>query len=187
MCFQATEESQTEPLRVSCLASSGQVLTIEGATGEHLLRTGPLVPVVIVGAHGVERGYALIDSGSSTTCVTLDAAERLKLRHTSRKPGYSAGGPTTNAHVETVMQIPIKDEAGKQITVQIAGEFAALPDLERYYRDLDLKAGAETVNVIGLIGRDILKYGSLLYDGARCRWELQFDPEAIGRADDRAA
>ena len=111
-------------------------------------------------------GYALIDTGAMDSCLSGAAVAALVLPKAGEASHHGAHGqaslPTYDAHLVLAFQAT----DGQRTTIEKKGRFAALHQLEKYFdpfRPRDVVGGPHTH--VGVIGRDILQYMTLTYDG----------------------
>lgn len=77
----------------------------------------------------------------------------------------------------SVYMVDRKNRHNRKITWE--GEAQGVPELEKHSEAIGLKFGGERTDYIGLLGRDVLRYTTLTYDGTRGGWAIKFDINAI--------
>jgi hypothetical protein len=121
-------------------------------------------------------GELLIDTGASSTCISQQAASELGLQALRLMPNYGAGGISQLPVFWVHLAISITDEkSGAMRTLEREYEAVGVPDLEKAMDPLNLGQGDRRVRLIGLLGRDIMRHATLVYDGPSARYELKFD------------
>ena len=141
---------------------------------EQYRRTGTPAPKPV-------SGFVLVDTGATETCISLKAAEELGLLPRRMKRTYSAGGLARNPVFWARLMIEIQTAVGTT-TAGLDDEVVSVPHLEDSIRALGIKVGAPRrsaakvpVRLIGLLGRDLLRHATLLYEGTRAHFRLTFD------------
>ena len=126
-------------------------------------------------------GFLLVDTGASSTCISLDAANELGLLPRRLASNYGAGGVTSNPVFWARLLVEIQNEHGAT-TAEMDDEVVAIPNLEESLRPLDVKAylkqapeSSQPVRLIGLLGRDFLSHATLLYEGSKGHCRLTLD------------
>jgi len=129
-------------------------------------------------------GVLLLDTGATNTCISLKAAQTLGLTATRIQDGYGAGGLHRNPVFFATLEISIADEkTGKITTIGWEQEVQGIPDLELHAQGLQY--AGESVEVVGLLGRDILRHTRLAYDGIDGRFEITFDLKSLQQQPSR--
>lgn len=124
-----------------------------------------------------EVGALLVDTGATTTCISLDAAHRLGLKPTRIARGYGAGGEHRNPVFLARLNISIQNPKTKAVTtIEWEMEVQGIPELERHS---ELAYGGRPMRVVGLLGRDILQHCRLSYDGIKGIIQITFDLESL--------
>lgn len=117
-------------------------------------------------------GLLLLDTGAVATCIAVHTAELLGLRPTRLATGYGAGGEHTNPVFFASLTI---DSAGSKRPLVWQGEVQGIPDLEKYAEDLALEIHGMPAHIVGLLGRDLLRFAKLEYDGIVGSLEVRFE------------
>jgi hypothetical protein len=162
--------------------------------------TGPLVPAAwtipetleeLYRKHGVPvpppvQGFLLVDTGATSTCITMEAAAELQLMPRRISRSYGAGGLTENPMFWARLQIDIDNTQGAVTTAELDQEVAGIPGLEACYANLDVKFSRKLGNVpptkvrlIGLLGREFLRHATLLYEGSKGHARLTLDMDSF--------
>jgi hypothetical protein len=121
-------------------------------------------------------GYMLIDTGATGTCIALDVAQEMGLTPIRLTQSYGAHGLQENpiffAHLDVVFDAP-----GKAATA-ITGDrdVTGVKDLHKFIDHMQIKPTPGFPHrLIGLLGRDWLRHGTLLYEGSKGRFEFKLD------------
>ncbi len=126
-------------------------------------------------------GMILLDLGATTTCISLDIADELQLVQTRMRTSHGAGGiyrsPVFKARLAVSIPSP-GDEATPLVWEQ---ETAGIPDIDKYVEEVDLRVDGSRVRHLGLLGRDILRYAVVYYNGITGRFQINFDVDQIPR------
>jgi hypothetical protein len=157
---------------------------------EFLLFYGPLlvaswsVPQAMIDARQQQglpipqpaHGSLLLDTGASISCISLKAADALGLTPTRMASGYGAGGPTHNPIFFAKLEISISNQSATT-SFSWEQEVQGVPDLEKQCQNLQY-LGAPT-ELVGLLGRDILRHTRVKYDGIQGKTRIEFDLTAF--------
>ncbi len=147
---------------------------VPGALEDALRSAGNPVPRPVV-------GVLLLDTGASGTCVSIKAAEALGLTALRIAHGYGSGGDTYNPVYFGRLEIPITDaNSGVSTQIFLEQEVQGIPKLEKHTEATGLTYAGARVDLIGLLGRDVLQHTRFSYDGLLGVLELDFDRKAIG-------
>ena len=132
-------------------------------------------------------GFVLVDTGASDTCISLQAAEELGLLPRRMATTYGASGLARNPVFWARLVIEIQTVDGTT-TAGLDDEVVSVPHLEDSIRALGVKVAAPRrsgakapVRLIGLLGRDLLRHATFLYEGARAHFRLTFDGASFQR------
>lgn len=127
-------------------------------------------------------GFMLVDTGASRTCMALDVAQELQLTAVGLGETFGAGGLHRNEIFEAFLTLRIVDSFGQQTVVNHQGLVMGIPDLGQQLSALGLQApDGYTTRLIGLLGRDILRYATVTYQGSKGIVEIAFDLDALPR------
>lgn len=136
-----------------------------------IIASGRTPPVDVSGA-------LLLDTGATNTCISLKAAHQLGLQATRVQEGYGAGGlhknPVFFAHLGMTI---VNEKTGIGTEMHWEQEVQGVPDLELHARGI--KAQGQEVEVVGLLGRDILRHTRLSYDGIDGKLKITFDLKSL--------
>jgi len=127
------------------------------------------------------HGVLLLDTGASATCISTKAATTLGLIPTRFTPGYGVDGPMTSPVFPAMMTIPIAMPSGQAIPLSWVGEVTGARDLEK--QTAGLVYAGKPIELIGLLGRDVLRFTRLQYDGLVGTLMVEFDLTAIAAAN----
>lgn len=126
-------------------------------------------------------GMVLIDTGAQRTCISLAAAQALGLRPISKVKGFGAGGVHTNDLVFARLEISIQDHRNITTILFWEGPYQAIPEMENHLPGLQVQG--RPTRVVGLLGRDILRHASIIYNGKNGTLQVNFDPDWIRARD----
>jgi hypothetical protein len=97
------------------------------------------------------------------TCISIKASRALLLKPTRTATVYGAGGRRDDHPVfGATIHIPITTPIGDVVDVFSSMETVGLPDLELHTR---VAYGGASIEIVGLLGRDILRFTQFLYNG----------------------
>jgi hypothetical protein len=149
----------------SMLFTRGPLVTatwrVPDSVAEALLASGRVIPDAVSGA-------MLVDTGATRTCMSRKAALLLGLQPIGLQPGYGAGGATMNPIYVAKFSLDIG-----QGQVSWEQHAQAIPDLDRYGQGITVSG--RPVEVIGLLGRDVLSHTKVTYDGIDGTIEIILD------------
>lgn len=146
--------------------------TVPPALESELKRQGRPVPSPV-------GGYLLLDTGAEKTCISKVAAQQLGLTPIGRVQGFGAGGVHTHDVVFARLSMVIADH--RQITTALAWDQSVqcVPDLEKHPQARGVKIDNQPAHLIGLLGRDILRLTTVVYNGREGKLQVTFDPDWI--------
>ena len=161
---------------------------------EELAAIGPMIPaswsvpralerLLIATRHPVPapvHGMILLDIGATTTCISLDVANELKLVQTRMRTSHGAGGLHRNPVFKAQLSISIEGPNGKAAPLVWEKEAAGIPDIDKYAAEVDLSVDGSPMRHLGLLGRDILRHTIVYYNGITGRFQVNFDVDQIG-------
>lgn len=142
------------------------------AVEDFLLSRGEEVPAPVTGA-------LLLDTGATFTCISIKAADALGLKETRMAAGLGAGGDTLNPVFSAKLQIAMLSPDGSSRTLLWELEAQGIPKLNEHFRGA---YSGQPMELIGLLGRDILSKTRFLYDGIAGHLALDFDLKAMNLA-----
>lgn len=150
---------------------------IPAATAEAMVKAGRVVPAPI-------QGSLLLDTGATRTCIALKTATDLGLQPTRMQDGYGAGGKHSNPVFLARLSIKIIHPK----TAVVHGfdweqEVEGIPELHNFAAPLAWQG--QTAPVTGLLGRDILQYAKVYYDGPAGRLRFEFDVASLQKQPSR--
>jgi len=124
-----------------------------------------------------KRGAVLLDTGADKTCISLKAAQDLGLKPTRMQPGFGAGGQHVNPVFLAAFELHITDDkTGLATAIGWEQEVAAIPNMDAHTR---VHYGTEDLELVGLLGRDFLRYCRFVYDGPNGTIEFEVDLAAV--------
>jgi hypothetical protein len=127
------------------------------------------------------EGFMLIDTGATTTCIALDAAEELGLHQVAVSVTYGAGGQHQNKVFHAELRLGIRD-GNQDIWVVSEQQTSGIPQLDQHFKAKDVRIGGQPARLIGLLGRDFLRHTRLVYDGQK-GFELFLLTHTMNRID----
>jgi Aspartyl protease len=124
-----------------------------------------------------KKGAILIDTGADGTCISESVARGLGLHPTRSQRGYGAGGEHQLPVFLAAIEIEIKDPASNRAT-RIGWEQEALgiPSLGAARK---VNCDGVDLEIIGLLGRDFLRFCRVVYDGPAGTIEFELNMAAI--------
>jgi predicted aspartyl protease len=125
------------------------------------------------------RGVLLLDTGATSTCISQKAAESLALKPIRMATGYGSAGETLHPVYLAELEIAVAQPDGMVTSLTLAGPAMGIKDLDRHASHLGIKFAGRPVEVIGLLGRDILRCTRFRYDGISGVLVIDFDLLAI--------
>ncbi len=122
----------------------------------------------------------LIDTGATKTCMALDVAQELGLQAIRIEKSYGAHGLQENEVFHARLQVGFAGPAGNRLDVWAERDAIGVKDLGNFMASLQLTHGDDFPNrLIGLLGRDWLMHGTLLYEGSKGRFEFKVDLSSL--------
>jgi hypothetical protein len=118
-------------------------------------------------------GYLLLDTGASKTCISSAVAQALGLTPIGKIKAYGASGEHTNRVVSAQLGIEVEDDRGNPRRISWVIPCQAIPRLEEPYQHIQL-ADSPLV-LVGLLGRDLLRHATVIYDGKTGVLHITFD------------
>lgn len=94
--------------------------------------------------------------------------------------GLGSGGDTLNPMFNAKLSITMASPDGKTRVLYWEREAQGIPKLEEHFRDNPLSYAGVQVELIGLLGRDVLAATRFVYDGVAGFLKLDFDIKAMG-------
>lgn len=150
---------------------------IPAAMAEAMRKSGRNVPPPIGGA-------ILLDTGATRTCIALKTAIDLGLQPTRMQDGFGAGGKHSNPVFLARLDIQIanpKTNAVQEFAWE--QEVEGIPELHNFAAPLAWQG--QTMPVSGLLGRDILRFAKIFYDGPAGRLRFEFDIASLQQQPSR--
>lgn len=113
--------------------------------------------------------------------MSIKVANQLGLKPTRMQPGFGAGGQHSNPIFFAGFTLPISDGT-RQSTLSWEQEVLGIPDLDKFRQPV---YQGKPMELIGLLGRDLLAFCRIVYDGLEGRVEFSFDLGALQAAPSR--
>ncbi len=162
---------------------------------EELVSVGPMIPASWSVPKASERllmatkqpvpppidGMILLDLGASTTCISLDIADELKLVQTRMRTSQGAGGIYRSPIFKARLAIAIPGPADGPTPLVWEQETAGIPDIDKYVEGVDLRVDGLQVRHLGLLGCDIMRHAVVYYNGIVGRFQINFEVDLITR------
>jgi hypothetical protein len=124
------------------------------------------------------RGVLIVDTAANRTSIALDAAQELALMAVGTMPLIGAGGATEAPTYEALLAIQFARADGQPETVGRRLVCGAMPQFARAL-DGNYAPGDSVVRVVGVLGREFLRFCRLTFDGVHGSFELVVDePDA---------
>ena len=118
------------------------------------------------------EGMMLIDTGAQRTCISKHAAELLGLKPIRITKGYGAGGIHENpVYLAHMMMAIRRNSDGATTQINLETEAQGIPELDKH---APIVAGGQSVTLVGLLGRDLLRFARLDYNGYKGQFEMVF-------------
>jgi Aspartyl protease len=133
------------------------------------------VPAPVVGA-------MLLDTGATTTCISSAAAAALGVVPTRITESFGSGGRTEHQMFFVALHIQIGGPGGVMTTISMEGERAAIKDLDLPFKGRPPIYAGAPIEVIGLLGRDVLSFTRVTYDGVAGAVSVSFDHVRLNQA-----
>jgi hypothetical protein len=146
----------------------GAQWSVPPALEAELKRQGKAVPAPV-------QGYLLLDTGAEKTCIAKVAAEKLELKPIDRVQGFGAGGQHVLDVTLARLTISIRDSRGITTAMWWDQAVQCVPDLEKHPQARGIQVGGKTADLTGLLGRDILRLTTVMYNGREGRVQVTFD------------
>lgn len=126
------------------------------------------------------EGVVLADTGCNHTCMSQKAADALELKPTRFAKSYGASGEQQNPVYIVGLDILMLDRRQQMQRLHLAFEVRGISNLEKQPHLSSMTNFGKPVELIGLLGRDLLRYAWMHYDGRKGTVEIDFDYGAIG-------
>lgn len=124
------------------------------------------------------RGVLLLDTGATSTCISTKAAQQLGLTVTRMQKAFGAGGQHDAPVFFANLEISITDQKTNLGTVfGWEQEVQGVPNLHECVQNLTF--AGHPMEVIGLLGRDILRHAKIRYDGPAGSLSFEFDVASL--------
>lgn len=126
------------------------------------------------------KGYFLIDTGASFTGIDAGVARELNLRPVGRTEAFGIGGAGMFEMVGANMLLYVGDAVGSRVAIGLFKDFVCAPGLRESHDAYNLTApDGSPLRIIGLLGRDFLRFATLTYDGLSGHWDMKIDPSVM--------
>ncbi len=137
--------------------------SVPGALAEAMRQKGHAVSAPI-------DGWLLVDTGAKSTCIALDAATELGLKPTTLVQVAGAAGISNQPLFLAALQVDLGDDGvGVSTTRPVVG----IPALNEPSEAIGLQIAGAPARVVGILGRDFLALGTMIYDGQKGEVEIR--------------
>lgn len=123
-----------------------------------------------------KTGAILIDTGADGTAISASVARELGLRPTRIQQGFGAGGEHQLPVFLATIELEITDPSGASTKIGWEQEALGIPSLGAGRRVI---CDGESMEIIGLLGRDFLRFCRVVYDGAEGTLEFELNMAAM--------
>ena len=114
--------------------------------------------------------------------MALNVATELQLTPVALATTFGAAGQHQNQLFEAFLTLRIVDSFGQQTVLNHQGQVMGIPELDEQLGRVGLQVpDGQTKRLIGLLGRDILRYATLTYRGSEGIVEMTLDLDALPR------
>lgn len=138
-----------------------------------LVAAGSVVPPPV-------KGYFLIDTGASFTGIDAGVARELSLQPVRRTEAFGIGGSGMFEVVSANMVLYVGDVHGDRVAIGLFKDFICAPSLREAHDSYNLMApDGSPLRIIGLLGRDFLRFTTLTYNGLSGHWDMKIDPSVM--------
>jgi hypothetical protein len=135
------------------------------------------------------HGLFLLDTGASGTCISVKAADALQLIPIRMASGFGADGEMQSPIYLAHMHIPVMTPEGEKVDLNWGSEMRGVKDLEKPMGLVPF--AGKPLEVVALLGRDMLQFTRFTYDGIAGLFAIEFDltsmQAAMGGAPTSAA
>jgi SEC-C motif len=126
------------------------------------------------------KGYFLIDTGASFTGIDAGVARELNLRPVRRTEAFGIGGSGMFEMVSANMLLYVGDVRGDRVAIGLFKDFVCAPGLRETHDAYNLTAAdGSPLRIIGLLGRDFLRFATLTYNGLSGHWDMKINPSVM--------
>jgi hypothetical protein len=126
------------------------------------------------------HGYMLVDTGASLTCIALDVAEQLQLTAVGVRKTYGSAGEHAPEIFAALLTVEIFDTLGLVTRVHSERQAAGIKDLHKHLNpDVIATGDNHPKRLIGLLGREFLRLGKMVYDGVAGTVEITLDMSVL--------
>jgi len=132
--------------------------SVPDALAEALRKSGKAVPKLVSGA-------MLVDTGADKTCIAEDVAIELGLQAVDRQKVRGAGGLDENTVYAAKLNIAIVRTDGSRSEVLMTIRAVGIPELREHFEANKVNVNGRSLRLIGLLGRDLLRYSKIVYRG----------------------
>lgn len=139
-----------------------------------LLAQGQLPPAPVL-------GVLLVDTGATVTSISVRAATALGLVPTRTSKSYGSGGLVDNPVFFARLTLVITDGT-RRTELMFEQELLGIQDLEKPAAAAGITIDGNHVEMIGLLGRDVLKITRMEYDGVAGDVKIRFDLSKLPQA-----
>jgi hypothetical protein len=198
-CHGASGPSPSVPARsdaqlLSAVQVKGFIVSQDFQDAAQMRRLGPVIQGEwrltpdderrLVSAGGVVpppvKGYFLIDTGASFTAIDAGVARELNLPPATPTEAFGIGGSDVFKMVRAHMVLNVNDDSGEKLGLGLFNDFVCAPGLRENHDDYKLTApDGSPLRIIGLLGRNFLRFATLTYNGLSGHWDMKIDPSVM--------
>lgn len=121
----------------------------------------------------------LIDTGATKTCMALDVAQELGLKPIRLEKTYGAHGLQESEVFHARLEVAFVG-GGNQTSMKGDIDVKGVKDLGAFMNTLKLETSDMfPKRLIGLLGREWLRHGTLLYEGTKGRFQFTLDLSSL--------
>lgn len=118
------------------------------------------------------EGYMLVDTGAYSTVIDSDVAKEMGLVPTGRETISGIGGEGLTYKYLAQIFLFVGDVHGAGVAISLHNEFVS-GNIRKLHEMRKLTEPDGTpIQVIGLLGRDFLKFATLTYKGSDGSWDM---------------
>lgn len=122
------------------------------------------------------RGFLLLDTGASGPCIASDVAQELGLKAVGLRKTRGSSGTHDSEVFEATMVVALPTPSGLTLTIRGQNFATGVPDMDGVIDQSTFSTNDPSPKrLIGLIGRDFLRFATLVYRGSTGVVEITID------------
>jgi hypothetical protein len=115
---------------------------------------------------GPVHGYLLVDTGASHTGISTDVADELRLEPEDTMPMGGVGGEEDRPIFRAILKLPLSPHEGTPREILWEHPFLSFKEMRQSFRHWPATDNSgRVVRHVGILGRDILQFCRMEYDG----------------------